>query len=141
MNFRRLFFALALCLTVGGGAFGQTESAEIAAAQASIQPWINAVDAGDYDRSWEMSASLFQSRVSKSSWQKMAAAVRGPLGAVKERKLQSAQFVRALPGVPDGAYVVARFDTVFEHKRQAIETVTAMRERDGSWRNAGYFIK
>ncbi len=141
MNFGRLFLALALWFTVGSGVFGQTESAEIVAAKESIQPWINAIDAGQYDRSWDMSASLFRSRVSMSSWQKMAAAVRDPLGAVKERKLQSAQFVLALPGAPDGAYVIARFDTVFEHKRQAIETVTSMRDRDGSWRVAGYFIK
>jgi hypothetical protein len=46
-----------------------------------------------------------------------------------------------LPGVPDGEYVVVQFDTSFEKKKTAIETVTPMKEPDGRWRVSGYFIK
>jgi hypothetical protein len=46
-----------------------------------------------------------------------------------------------LPGAPDGEYVVFQFDTQFEHKRAAVETVTPMRDPDGSWRVSGYFIR
>ena len=46
-----------------------------------------------------------------------------------------------LPGAPDGEYVVFQFDTQFERKRAAVETVTPMRDPDGSWRVSGYFIR
>ena len=47
----------------------------------------------------------------------------------------------SLPGAPDGEYRVFQFDTSFEHKQTAVETVTAVLETDGSWRIAGYFIR
>jgi hypothetical protein len=37
--------------------------------------------------------------------------------------------------------VVIQFNTRFENKAAAIETVTPMHEKDGSWRVSGYFIK
>jgi len=46
-----------------------------------------------------------------------------------------------VPGAPDGEYVVLRFETSFENKAKAIETVTPMREKDGTWRVSGYYIK
>jgi len=37
--------------------------------------------------------------------------------------------------------VIVQFDTAFENKRSAIETVTVMPQKDGQWKIAGYFIK
>jgi len=36
--------------------------------------------------------------------------------------------------------VVIQYETAFEN-RTAIETVTPVKEKDGTWRVAGYFIK
>ena len=41
----------------------------------------------------------------------------------------------------DGKYVVIQYDTVFEHKASAVETVTPMPDPDGVWRVSGYFIR
>jgi hypothetical protein len=49
--------------------------------------------------------------------------------------------IRRIPGAPDGEDVILQLNTVFEEKAQAIETVTAKREPDGTWKVAGYFIK
>ena len=68
-------------------------------------------------------------------------AVRRPLGAVIERRLRSRQHATSLPGAPDGAYVVILYDTVFENKRAAVETITPMLEPDRARRVAGYFIR
>jgi hypothetical protein len=46
-----------------------------------------------------------------------------------------------LPGAPDGKYVVVQFDTSFQRKKSALETVTPMMEKDGKWRVSGYYIK
>jgi hypothetical protein len=47
----------------------------------------------------------------------------------------------SLPGAPDGDYVVIQFVTSFGNKKSAIETVTPMLEKDGSWRVSGYYIR
>ena len=37
--------------------------------------------------------------------------------------------------------MIIQFATSFEHKKEAVETITPMLDADGSWRVAGYFIK
>jgi len=46
-----------------------------------------------------------------------------------------------LPNAPKGKYVVIQFKTSYRNKKDAIETVTPMKERDGGWKVSGYFIK
>jgi len=46
----------------------------------------------------------------------------------------------SLPGAPDGQYVVLRFETSFDNKAKAIETVTPMLD-DGTWRVSGYYVQ
>jgi hypothetical protein len=67
--------------------------------------------------------------------------VRDPLGKMRSRKVKSATYKTSLPGAPDGEYVVIQYDSSFEHKQAAVETVTPMLDKDGKWRVSGYFIK
>jgi len=113
----------------------------VASAQAASQAWLALTDSGAYSQSWEQSASLFQAAVSQSSWATTIQGVRLPLGALKSRLVKSATLTRSLPGAPAGEYVVIQYETQFEHKANAIETVTPVRERDGSWKVSGYYIK
>ena len=66
--------------------------------------------------------------------------IRQPLAGVVTRELKSKTHVTELPGAPDGDYVVIQFNTTFENKKVAVETVTPMLEDDGNWLVAGYFI-
>ena len=115
--------------------------ASAAAAEAAARTWLGRVDAGQYADSWSSASTLFRQKISSAQWQAAAAAAREPLGALKSRSLQSATPKSALPGVPDGEYMVIQFASSFEHKASAIETVTPMKDADGKWRVAGYFIK
>ena len=67
--------------------------------------------------------------------------MRAPLGKLVSRKLKSREYAEKMPGAPDGRYVVVQYDTVFENKASAVETVTPMADPDGVWRVAGYFIR
>ena len=51
------------------------------------------------------------------------------------------EFQQDLPGAPAGDYAVAFYDTSFEHKKAAVETVTSMLDQDGVWRVSGYMVK
>ena len=63
------------------------------------------------------------------------------MGKLISRNLTKTQNAQSLPGAPDGNYVVMQFATSFENKKDAVETVTFMREKDGKWKAAGYYIK
>ena len=117
------------------------EADKTAKAQEAAKMWLAVVDGGDYARSWEQASSAFKAAVTVQKWQSAVQAARSPLGKVEARKLKSAKFTRSLPGAPDGEYVVIQYDTRFEHKASALETVTPALEADGSWKVSGYFVK
>ena len=88
-----------------------------------------------------MAAGYFRARISQSQWVSRASGARDPLGRLKTRQESSARFTHALPGAPDGDYVVIQYDSSFEHKAAATETVTPMKDADGRWRVSGYYIR
>jgi len=112
-----------------------------AAAVAAAEQWLAMVDAGKYAASWQEAAGLFRGAVAQDQWVHSLQAVRKPLGRLMSRKVQSKTYTTALPGAPDGEYVVIRFDTAFVNKAGALETVTPMMDKDGTWRVSGYYIK
>jgi hypothetical protein len=138
---RMTAMALAAALALASVAAASVESDEHRQATEAAEAWLVLIDAGEFDDSWEAAADYFKSVVKKEQWREMMAAVRGPLGDVLSRELTSAEHRTTLPGAPDGEYVVIQFATSFEHKKSAVETVTPMRDRDGTWRVSGYFIR
>ncbi|MFI5007047.1 MAG: DUF4019 domain-containing protein [Solirubrobacterales bacterium] len=105
------------------------------------EAWLALVDQGKYEESWSEASRLFKDAVTKEKWKEALSAVRPPLGKLLSRKLKSRQQTRTLPGAPDGSYVVIQYDSSFESKKQATETITPMLDPDGTWRVSGYFIK
>jgi hypothetical protein len=110
-------------------------------AQQSAKPWLALVDSGKYGESWEQAAQFFKAALTKEQWQSALRASRRPLGKVLTRNLKSATFTKTLPGAPDGEYVVIQYESSFEHKQAAVETVTPMLDKDGQWRVSGYYVK
>ncbi|HEV3114406.1 MAG TPA: DUF4019 domain-containing protein [Candidatus Binataceae bacterium] len=131
---------LGLFLLACPGSFADNQTA-VGPAMRAAQSWLELVDEGHYRRSYKDSSSYFQSRIDEQKWLATVGPVRKPLGAVISGKLKNAQYTTNLPGAPDGQYVVIQFDTSFKNKKSAIETVTAMLDKDGKWRVSGYFIK
>jgi Protein of unknown function (DUF4019) len=111
------------------------------AAEASARTWLAMVDAGKYGESWDAAATAFKSAVSRAGWEEALEKVRRPLGKVVSRKLRGAKYKTELPNAPAGEYVVIQYDTPFENKAGATETITPMKDKDGSWRVSGYFIQ
>jgi len=107
----------------------------------SAEAWLRLVDESKYSQSWKTAASFFKTHVSSDVWEKQVASVRTTLGKLLSRKQRSSKQVTSLPGVPDGNYVVIEYDSSFEGKKSAIETVTPMQEKDGSWKVSGYFVR
>lgn len=137
-------FAFALLLAPATSAVPTAFAAEATAtagAEAAAAKWLALVDSGRYAESWDEAAAYFRGAIGKAGWESSLKGVRAPLGAKQARTLKSAVAHTSLPGAPDGHYVVIQYDTRFEHKAGAVETVTPMQEADGSWKVSGYQIR
>ena len=128
-----------ICSLIGAIAMAQDKNIE--AAKKGSESWLAVVDKGDYAASYEEAASIFKLAVTKEDWLQKVRAARNPLGKVISRKLKGTQYKTSLLGAPDGEYVVIQYDTSFENKRSAVETITPTLDKDAQWRVSGYFIR
>jgi hypothetical protein len=137
-NMRSMFVtALAITLAAVLSFAGDTEDQALEAAE----QWLDLVDRGEYEKSWMSAAALLRAAVTLEQWEHALNAARKPLGEVKSRKLRGAEYTTSMPGAPDGEYVVIQFDTSFANKKEAVETITPMKDAVGVWRVSGYYVK
>jgi hypothetical protein len=132
---------LAVALMLGAISLAQTQQKPEQLAQQGAESWLSLVDSGKYAASWDEAALMFKAAVTKDQWQSALDQVRTPQGKVVSRKLNSTTYTKTLPNAPEGEYVVIKYDTNFEHKQGAVETIVPMLDKDGKWRVSGYFIK
>jgi hypothetical protein len=132
---------LVLLLNVVATTAGASDQTAVDEATKAADRWLKLVDAGDYKQSWDTASSLLKNAVTEDQWAQQVGTARKPLGALVSRKLKSTQYATSLPGAPDGKYVVIQYESVFQNKSAAVETVTPMLDQDGQWRVSGYFIR
>ncbi len=118
---------------------GAAQAAPVAGADAALA-WLTLVDHGAYAESWATAGTLFKSHISNTDWAGQLKPTREPLGAVISRKQASEREMTSLPGAPDGHYELLTFNTDFNAKKEAVETVILAAEPTG-WKVDGYFIK
>ncbi|MBI2566706.1 MAG: DUF4019 domain-containing protein [Candidatus Schekmanbacteria bacterium] len=138
---RKKVAILALGMALWAGVAGAAEDEKERLAVAAALSWLALVDDGGYVESWNGACEYFRKAVTAEQWKQSLGAVRSPLGSVVSREVASTSYQTSLPGAPDGEYVVVQLNSVFEHKKAAVETVTPMLEADGKWRVSGYYIK
>jgi hypothetical protein len=115
---------------------GEAEPAETAS-----RTWLAIVDSGKYGESWVAAAAFFRKSLTKPRWEAAVEKARSPLGRVVTRRLSSSHPTTQLPGAPAGEYVVLQYATDFENRQGMTETVTPMKDPDGTWRVSGYYIQ
>jgi len=136
--FIRSAFALFL-ITAVAPAFAQAVQAKKSTVTAAMpapddraRQWLVLVDDRNYAQSWTDASRGFQARQKTDAWAMQESAKREPLGAVASRDLKSIDLGKT-------NIAVIRYETVFAHKAQAVETVTLAFE-NGSWTVTGYSI-
>lgn len=110
-------------------------------AQMAATNWLVQIDNGEYLESWDNAAQYFQNQILQDRWSAALKASRGPLGNSTSRSINSSEFKSELPGAPDGNYYIITYNSSFENKASAIETITLTKGIDGKWRAVGYYIK
>ena len=127
---------LAVGLAAGPADLGEAKKAGAAAAER----WIALVDGGSFDEAWKQSSPTFRSGTTREEWARKMKEVRGPLGAVASRRIQSTRYSETMPGAPDAHYVVVTCSTDFAKKKGVTETVVTVHE-GGAWKASGYWIE
>jgi len=138
---RHIVIGIAIGIVLIAGLSTAADPGKEKAAVMAAQKWVSLVDAGKYAESWKEAAGYFKAAVSQEKWEQALQSVRKPLGKIISRKVKTKTYQTTLPGAPDGEYVFIQFETSFQNKEFAIETVTPMMDKDGQWRVSGYFIK
>jgi len=113
----------------------------ISAAVAVARSWLKLIDDAAYAQGWAQSAGSLKQRVAEQQFQDSLRSARGPLGKVLSREVLDTTYTTSVPGASDGKYVVIQFQSSFEHKASAVETITPALEDDGQWRVSGYYIR
>ncbi|MDH3439723.1 MAG: DUF4019 domain-containing protein [Gammaproteobacteria bacterium] len=121
-------------------AFAQ-QGTDVQDAKQAAQDWLLLTDSRQYAASWEQSSSFFRAAITAEDWEQALHRARSAFGALLAREVGSSNYATTLPGAPDGEYVVFEFNSAFEDKAAAVETVTVMKDIDGRWRVGGYFIR
>ena len=104
--------------------------------------FLEQVDSGQYDQSWQGAADYLKEQVPLNDWTTKLKAVRTAAGKNLERKEEKNFYSKEQKdGLPEGEYMVYIFASKFENQVTVTETVTVMLETDNVWRVAGYFIE
>ena len=113
------------------------EQAAIEAAEA----WLKILDSGQYAKTRDEAAEYLRNSVAKEQWDASLAAPRTRCGKLVSRKLLSKKYTAEIPNAPVGQYVIIQYQTRFQNRTAAVETITPTLEKDGKWRVSGYYIK
>jgi hypothetical protein len=104
--------------------------------------FLELVDQGDYEQSWQVAADYLKQQVPLEQWKEKIIAVRTAAGKNISRKEKSNFYTKEQrEGLPAGEYIVYVFASKFENAADVTETITVMLGTDDIWRVAGYFIE
>jgi len=103
--------------------------------------WLALVDQGEYGPSWDTAAAYLKQVVPQDQWVQALSAARVPFEGFVSRQFVSSSPTTTLEGGPDGEYDVLVFQSAFTKKADATETMTIMKDSDGTWHVAGYSIR
>jgi hypothetical protein len=119
---------------------GDDEADHAAAVSAATQQaahWLDALDSGDYDASWNNVAAVMKEGRHREDWITDVAAPRATLGKPIMRDLKHAEFATTVRGAPEGQYVLATYVTQFANAPPTAETILLTLEGK-EWHIAGY---
>jgi hypothetical protein len=109
-------------------------------AKKPAEQWLALIDSGKFAESWKAADHYMQRVASEDLWQRKLDMMRKPLGEVLSRKLESAKLEHPNQWITVD-HVRLKFATSFSNKKEAVETVTLMAQKGGSWKVAGYYIE
>lgn len=110
-------------------------------AKAAAEEFLDLVDQGQYQESWQVAAAPLREKVSLEEWVRHLEKARVRSGGLVERRQDDIAFSTMAKDSPEGEYIVLKYESRFEAGGQLEETITVMLDQNGNWRVAGYFMQ
>ncbi len=136
-----LLICVALFIIIAPRLSEKPEVGKAEEAATATMAFLKLVDSEQYDSSWNAAAKLLKEKVTQEEWAAQLSKVRAVSGPMVERQQKDISYATVAKDSPEGEYIVMTFDSHFQLKESATETVTLMLEEDNNWRVAGYFIQ
>src|SRR5713101_8974288 len=115
-----------------------------------VKQWLALIDAGDWKESFNQSSPLFKSDLQTATsfrrgmpeheWESFITRLQAQLGKAVSRDLKVARDAEGCPDEPVAEHLTLEYETHFERKKHAVETVTLTADPDGRWSVSGYHI-
>jgi hypothetical protein len=137
-SLRSILIILILLLTVP--IYSSAEEQPDVAAIIAAEGFLKSLDHGDYTAAWKQVSTVNQNYSSPPEWYTKILAVRPYLGQVTKRSLEKLSRHDSWVGLPDGDYLRISFTTVFQHKKDSLETVVLVKEQ-GKWVTSSYHLR
>jgi hypothetical protein len=137
---RKVIFGVAIAILLLAGISWAANAEKEKAAITITEKWLVLIDTGKYSESWREANEYFRNSVKKDQWDKTVQSVRTSIGKVISRKLKTKIYKTALPGEPQGQYIIIQYATSFQNKKSATEEVVAMLDKNGRWKVSGYHL-
>ena len=111
----------------------------IEAARKAVEDWTLLWDAGKSEESYNALSGYSKKAFDKKNFSDYYTTARKPFGKVKSRNLISVSLIKSLEGFPDRSGAILKYQSSFENREAVFETFTAILEKEGIWRAAGYY--
>lgn len=102
--------------------------------------WLTLMDQLQYGATWDEGGALLKDVITRPQWIAAMKAIRRPLGYVSARKLVNQELLKGLPNGTKGEFVKMRFQTSFQAKSSATETLLLMPNVRGDWLVISYEV-
>ena len=117
------------------------EQAQIALAEVQGLAWLDVVDKGNYQASWEQASNTLKLTLPQAEWIKLMNKMRKPLGSVVSRNIADVRTSTNPPGAPAGDYVILVYTSSFSNKEKAQELLILSQGFDHQWKPMSYYVK
>lgn len=104
------------------------------------ESFLESLDSGNYNGSWERASRNFQSTIPEGEWNSAMGKIRKPLGQVVHREIADQRVAKNPARLPPGDYMVLFYRSSFSNKANAYELVTLVKE-DGQWKVLTYQVQ
>ena len=128
-------------MTVLAGQTPVDTAATLRTADTAAHTWLALVDKGEFAKSWDEAALVFQLAVTETKWEQLVRNARAPFEPFGARHQIMARYTTDPPNAPPGQYVLLQYQTDVSGGRHVVETVTPTFDGKRGWRVSGYYVR
>ena len=114
---------------------------KVDAARVAAEEFLQMVDAGQFENSWQVSANYLQQKVKLPEWTEKLTRIKADYGPLQARELNKAAIAAPVDELPNREILLLTYQTDFEKQAERKELVTMLLDPQGGWQVVGYFIK